>query len=420
MADIDIDPFGEHESRTEEPTDEQIPLDPVTPGRSSASEPDRGEQETSFGGESQRTKLMKDYVKDLYKRLSENIGETPELFHYDYFKLEGGELYYIGSRKPLTTEGKLKSVGMLVAILGKNRLRRLGFNILVGPITARQAVMLNKAAEELPCESDITKADDIELQKIAEKASGIISQIKDIQTDTEDLFKHPLHELLGLGKQLRSIRGSLKVEVAKKVELEEHIKERQKLEEFREYPRVYDDAMKEDITKQIDALNDELATRQESIDLLKGRLKNQITSFKETIAKVLDKDTSLGEKIRTLFREQGITIASILTAIGMAIGVLVEALLPGGGATTASGGDEPPPKDEKGLKGRSRNKLKALASLLGKLGMKAAEALPGIIGGIISWILNRAKDVVGWVSQNLWALVVGIGGLIYTYMVTRK
>ena len=96
--------------------------------------------------------------------------------------------------------------------------------------------------------------------------------------------------------------------------------------------------MKEDITKRIDALNDELATRQESIDLLKGRLKNQIMSFKETIAKVLDKDTSLGEKIRTLFREQGITIASILTTIGMAIVLLVEALLPGsGGASAASG-----------------------------------------------------------------------------------
>ena len=204
--------------------------------------------------------------------------------------------------------------------------------------------------------------------------------------------------------------------------MEEHIaKERRKLEEFREYPGEYDDAMKEDITKRIDALNDELAIRQESIDLLKGRLKNQITSFHETIAKVLDKDTSLGEKIRTLFREQAITIASILTVIGMAIGVLVEALLPGGGgAATASGGGEPPPKDEKGLKEWVRNKLKALASLLGRLGIKAAEALPGIIGGIISWILNRAKDVVGWVSQNLWALVVGIGGLIYTYMVTRK
>ena len=86
-------------------------------------------------------------------------------------------------------------------------------------------------------------------------------------------------------------------------------------------------------------------------------------SFKETIAKVLDKDTSLAEKIQTLFREQGITIASILMAIGMAIGVLVEALLPGS-AAEASGGGKPPPKDEKGLKGWIRNKLKALASLL--------------------------------------------------------
>ena len=173
MADVDINPFGEHESRPERPTDEHIPLDPVTPGRSTW-EPDQEEQETSFGGESHRTKLMKDYVRDLYKKLSENIDETPELFHYDYFKLESGELYYIGSRKPLTTEGKLKSAGMLADILGKNRLCRLGFNIPVGNLTAQQAVMLNKAAEELPSESDITKADDIELQEIAKKASGTL------------------------------------------------------------------------------------------------------------------------------------------------------------------------------------------------------------------------------------------------------
>ena len=131
------------------------------------------------------------------------------------------------------TEGKLRPVGMLADILGKNRLRRLGFNIPVGKVTAWQAVMLNKAAEELPSESNITKADDIELQEIEEKASDIISQIKDIQTDTDDLFKHPLQELLGLDTQLRSIRGSLKVEVARKVQLEERIaKEHRKLEKF--------------------------------------------------------------------------------------------------------------------------------------------------------------------------------------------
>ena len=96
----------------------------------------------------------------------------------------------------------------------------------------------------------------------------------------------------------------------------------------------------------------------------------------------------------------------------MAIGVLAEALLPGGGgagsAFTASGG-ELPPKDKNDLKEWIRSKLKALASLPGKLGVKAAEALSGIIGVMISWILNRAAEVVGWVLQNLWALVVHDG-----------
>ena len=107
MADADIDPFEEHESRPEEPTDEHIFLIPGGPEGGSTWKP-TCEQETSFGGESQRTKLMKDYVKDLSKKISENIDETPELFHYDYFKLGDGELYYRGNRKPLTTKGKLK------------------------------------------------------------------------------------------------------------------------------------------------------------------------------------------------------------------------------------------------------------------------------------------------------------------------
>ena len=62
--------------------------------------------------------------------------------------------------------------------------------------------------------------------------------------------------------------------------------------------------------------SEQLSVRKESINLIKGSLNNQIASIKETITKVLDKDASLGEKIRTLFREQGITIVSILTAFG--------------------------------------------------------------------------------------------------------
>ena len=48
-----------------------------------------------------------------------------------------------------------------------------------------------------------------------------------------------------------------------------------------------------------------------------------------------------------------------------------------------------------------QKQTESLSKLLGKLGAKTAEALPGIIGAIIGWILNRAADVMGRVLQNL-------------------
>ena len=99
----------------------------------------------------------------------------------------------------------------------------MGYNITKTNLKPGFVLDLLEKQAELPSSSEIAKADDIELEEIAEKASDIISQIKDVQTDTDDLFEHPLQELLGLDKQLRSIRGSLKVEVAKNVQLAEHI-----------------------------------------------------------------------------------------------------------------------------------------------------------------------------------------------------
>ena len=66
-----------------------------------------------------------------------------------------------------------------------------------------------------------------------------------------------------------------------------------------------------------------------------------------------------------------------------------------------------------------KNKLKALLQLLGKLADKALAAFPRIIGSKLSWILNRAKEVIGWLSQSLWTLITGVGVLIYTYFITK-
>ena len=105
----------------------------------------------------------------------------------------------------------------------------------------------------------------------------------------------------------------------------------------------------------------------------------------------------------------------------MAIGVLIEALLGGPSVSTiTSTSDGTSSGDKKGgAREWIKNKLKALSQPPGKIADKALASLPGIIGSILSWILNRAKKVIGWLSQTLWALVTGVGVLIYTYFMTK-
>ena len=230
----------------------------------------------------------------------------------------------------------------------------------------------------------------------------------------------PLRELEGLDKQLRMIKGFLKVAIPKCEDLKDRIEhEERKLSEVQD--PTYSDNQRNMIEDRIKRLRDELNERNKEIDILKGDASKQINQIKESITKFLHKETrTLGERIRTLFKEQDITIVSILTAVGMAIGVLIEALLGSPTVSTTTSGSTSG-GDGKGGGAREwiKNKLKVLSQLLGKLADKALASLPRIIGSIISWILNRAKEVVGWLSQNLWALITGVGALIYTYFMTN-
>ena len=116
--------------------------------------------------------------------------------------------------------------------------------------------------------------------------------------------------------------------------------------------------------------------------------------------KFLDKETgTLGERIRTLFKKRGITVISILTAFGMTLGVLIEALLGGPSTTSTPTSQSTTTSDKKGgAREWIKNKLKALSQLLGKLADKVLASLPGIIGSILSWILNRVKEV--WLAVS--------------------
>ena len=230
-----------------------------------------------------------------------------------------------------------------------------------------------------------------------------------------------LRELEGLDKELRTISGSLRSAIAKSIAKQVDIdRENRKLEEMAN-DETYSDEQREEVRARLQRFQDEQKAISDQIRILKGRYSNQIYQIRESIMKFLDKETgTLGERIRTLFKEQGITIVSILTALGMTLGVLIEALLGGPSTTSTPTSQSTTTSDKKGgAREWIKNKLKALSSLLGKLAAKAGATLPGIIGSIVAWLLNHAKEVVGWLSQNLWALITGVGVLIYTYLKTK-
>ena len=280
---------------------------------------------------------------------------------------------------------------------------------------------------ELPTSSE-NNQDNIMLQDIITKNEiATDNSIKLIETSLTETGAEAstqtggltLRELEGLDKELRTISGSLRSAIAKSVAKQVDIdKENRKLEEMAN-DETYSDEEREEVQARLQRFQDEQKAISDQIRILKGRYSNQIYQIRESIMKFLDKETGLGERIRTLFKEQGITIVSILTALGMTLGVLIEAILGGPSTSTPTPQSTTTSNKKGGAREWIKDKLKALSSLLGKLAAKAGATLPGIIGSIVAWLLNRAKEVVGWLSQNLWALITGIGVLVYTYFMTK-
>ena len=115
-------------------------------------------------------------------------------------------------------------------------------------------------------------------------------------------------------------------------------------------------------------------------------IQTQVARIKQTLEKVFDQNTSLAERIRTLFRQTDITIFSILTALSMTISTIVLAITGafGGGKRTEGS----PPKDE----GILKKWLDRLADALKRLVGKAVEEFPAIVGSVVGAILSFIRQ----------------------------
>ena len=327
-------------------------------------------------------------------------GVFPDKFEYTK---EGGLRLSIHSDIRLTNiyNNEALALSTIARKIGVKAVREeLGFTEYGLKLSAKDTTAARKANEDLSVIS--TEAETVEMRDLGATAGKASSIVETMETAFSDASL-PLREIRGLDKALQTIRGELVNNLAKLTELDNHItREQNKLDE----PDIGDFERRR-IAERIRNLKDERVSRLEAASASREALRSQISRIRETINRLINEDTTLAERIRTLFREQGITIVSILTALGMVISTLVLAVSGGSAAVVP-----PTPPSKGGLREWVKKYLHALGRVLAKLAAKAGAALPGIIGSVIGWLLNLLSKTAGWLASNLWALMLAVGGIL--------
>ena len=167
-----------------------------------------------------------------------------------------------------------------------------------------------------------------------------------------------------------------------------------------------------------------------------AKVRNSIQRLRLSLENFIDSDDTLGSRVRTLFRREGVTIASLLTAIGMTVAAVVEGIVLATRSAVSAvipapkpkpPGPKPdvpdtliePPKPPEPPKPKTwtdwlKVQIQKIANLLLKLGDKVLIALPGIIGAVLNFVLKSAGAVVGFLANHLWAFALVVGGILYT------
>ena len=165
---------------------------------------------------------------------------------------------------------------------------------------------------------------DFQMESIALKE--LSSLTKEIHIKTREVSQNTsldMREFLAINKALQSIQGELLNNTSESTEIDKRIKrDVKKLEEVEKDP-TYTDEQRQLYRDRLDDFNIEKQARLEISSQNRKDLQTQVARIRQTIEKVLDKNTPLPERILILIREQIVTIISTLTGLLAGIATIV-------------------------------------------------------------------------------------------------
>ncbi len=242
------------------------------------------------------------------------------------------------------------------------------------------------------------------LIKILEKENyNVRGQIVDGRTLIAPVVDFP-QQLLFLTDQMRKIID-IDAEIKQKsIEITAEPRNnrlREELEELKEKRKLY--------------LKDAITLKDKNVVYFKelNRISNEVAD--KSIARVIlddiatDRQKSVLQKILEFLQRP-------IVLLGLAVSGLIASIFTtifGGGGH----GNNPAKKtiiDD--VKDWVKDKLNKIADLLKKLALKIVDAIPGMIGSLLSWILNRAADAFTFLAEHLWILLIAGLGATFTFL----
>ena len=181
---------------------------------------------------------------------------------------------------------------------------------------------------------------------------------------------------------------------------------KEKEKAIRELQNTVDETEKQKLQEKIQAYDQlEIQARRRYKDVTQNQFKR--------ISEIINDETRpLLERLRELFRRDGLTIGALITALGMIISTIFLAVQPTPTATS------PKQPDKNTFKDRVKRQLVKIANWLLGLAKKALVSLPGILGGLISFLFKKAGELVLFFSEHLIILLLAV--IVFAVEITRK
>ena len=124
----------------------------------------------------------------------------------------------------------------------------------------------------------------------------------------------------------------------------------------------------------------------------KTERRDQLVQKKE---RILEK-VPLRERLKDLFKKHGFTLATVVTAVGITIGVIAKILADG--VSDAANG--------------IKTVGKKVSDGLEELGEKIGSILPGLVGAIASFVFRAAGQAITFLGKNTWLLILFVAAFL--------